>query len=52
MHSNTHYRKPNLGLGWDPANVALNILLVLFFLIFLFLSAQPRIAITTNLKAS
>src|SRR6202161_780789 len=37
MHSNTHFHKLRLGLSWDPANVALTVLVVLFFLIFLFL---------------
>lgn len=36
MHSNMRFHKSHFGLNWDPGNVALTVLLVLFFLIFLF----------------
>lgn len=36
MQVNMRLHKPYFGLRWDPANVALTILVMLFFLIFLF----------------
>jgi hypothetical protein len=36
MHSNTRFHKEHFGSSWDAANVAITVLLVLFFLIFCF----------------
>ena len=47
MHGKTHSHSSLFGLSWSPANVALAIMLTLFFLIFLFLflslTAQPAL---------
>ena len=37
MQVNTRLHKPHIGVRWEPANVALTILVMLVFLIFLFL---------------